>query len=154
MSNNENIKGPLIKPKTKKKISMPRPEPIQFNQLKDPFKYTSAPSSEKTNEININQDKKTEIKAPKKQPEKNKISSPNPENEKKTIKTVVGKKNAVKSIKVSAKIHTQINVLGKFMDETKTYAILDQLISHYVSTELSDRQKKQFEYMSEFLNEN
>ncbi|OLN21467.1 hypothetical protein BTO30_14790 [Domibacillus antri] len=151
MSNNENIKGALIQ--TKKKNKMPKPEPIQFNQLKDPFKFSPAASSADKTEINEKVENKFESQATKKQPEKIKMDPPNPE-EKKTRKSVVGKKNAVKSIKVPAKLHTQISVLGKFMDESKTYAILDQLITHYVSTELSDRQKKQFEYMSEFLNEN
>lgn len=151
MNNQENVKGALIQNKKKKK--MPKPEPIQFNQLKDPFKFSPTPFPAKKTEIVKNDETQIPTALPKKQPEKIITSPPNPD-EKKNRKAVVGKKNAVKSIKVPAKLHTQINVLGKFMDETKTYAILDQLIAHYVSTELSDRQKKQFEYMSEFLNEN
>lgn len=151
MNNNENIKGALIQNKKKKK--MPKPEPIQFNQLKDPFKFSPNPFPVNKEEVKEKKENVIEAPAPKKQPEKIIIAPPNPE-ERKSRKSVVGKKNAVKSIKVPAKLHTQISVLGKFMDETKTYAILDELIAHYVSTQLSDRQKKQFEYMSEFLNDN
>lgn len=59
----------------------------------------------------------------------------------------VGKKNSTKSLKVPTVIHTQINLLGSFMDENKTYAILEKLIDSYVRNELTERQQRQFEFM-------
>lgn len=55
--------------------------------------------------------------------------------------------NSVKSIKVPSLIHSEINLLGSFMDENKTYVILQQLIDSYVRNELTDRQQRQFEFM-------
>jgi ribosomal protein S17 len=146
VSNSKNIKGPLIKTKNKKQTGIPRPEPIQFNQTKDPFKY-EAPSV-KEQEAKV---QKTEITVPNKQAKEIKMVDTTLDAEKSVRKAVVGKNNAVKSIKVPAELHIKINVLGKFMDETKTYAILDELIKNYVADKLTERQKKQFEYMSEFL---
>jgi len=69
--------------------------------------------------------------------------------------TNIGKNNSNKSIKVPTVIHTQINLLGSFIDETKTYAILQKLIDSYLQNELTDRQRRQFEFMVEsFMNEN
>lgn len=79
-----------------------------------------------------------------------------PESKTKTsrkTKSVVGKSNNVKSIKVPHDLHIQIGVLGKFMDENKTYAILSELVEYYKKNELTDRQQKQFEYMTGFFNE-
>lgn len=146
MSNSKNIKGPLIKPKNKKQNGIPRPEPIQFNQKKDPFKYEEL--SVKEQEIKV---QTSDIMVPNKQPKEIKLVDKALKEEKSVKKAVVGKNNAVKSIKVPAELHIKINVLGKFMDETKTYAILDELIKHYVADKLTERQQKQFEYMSEFL---
>ena len=39
------------------------------------------------------------------------------------------------------------------MDENKTYAILDKLIESYVQSNLTDRQQKQFNFMTEFMQE-
>ncbi|MFJ8238072.1 hypothetical protein ACIQ34_20645 [Ureibacillus sp. NPDC094379] len=64
----------------------------------------------------------------------------------------VGKKNSTKSIKVPAVIHSELNLLGSFMDENKTYAILQKLIDSYVKNELTDRQQRQFEFMVEAFN--
>ncbi|MGE7839065.1 hypothetical protein [Viridibacillus arvi] len=61
----------------------------------------------------------------------------------------VGKKNSTKSIKVPTIIHTEINLLGSFMDENKTYSILQNLIDSYVKNELTDRQQRQFGFMVE-----
>lgn len=55
--------------------------------------------------------------------------------------------NTAKSIKVPAFIHSEINLLGSFMDENKTYVILQELIDSYVRNELTDRQQRQFEFM-------
>ena len=64
-------------------------------------------------------------------------------------KLSVGKKNSTKSLKVPTVVHTEINLLGSFMDENKTYAILQKLIESYVKNELTDRQQRQFEFMVE-----
>lgn len=147
MNNSENIKGPLIKTKNKKPNGIPRPDPIQFNQTKDPFKYKELPLKEP--EVKL---KTADILVPNKQPKKTKNVNTVSNNEGRTEKeAVVGRNNAVKSIKVPAELHMKINVLGKFMDETKTYAILDELIKNYVADKLTERQQKQFEYMNEFL---
>jgi hypothetical protein len=66
-----------------------------------------------------------------------------------TKKLSVGKKNSTKSIKVPTIVHSEINLLGSFMDESKTYAILQKLIDSYVRNELTDRQQRQFEFMVE-----
>ena len=39
----------------------------------------------------------------------------------------VGKANSTKSIKVPTFVHSEINLLGSFMDESKTYAILQNI---------------------------
>ncbi|HWL23304.1 MAG TPA: hypothetical protein VNR38_06080 [Ureibacillus sp.] len=77
-----------------------------------------------------------------------KVEPPKPK-----AKTVVGKSNSTKSIKVPTMIHSEINLLGSFMDESKTYAILQKLIDSYVKNELTDRQQRQFEFMVEAFNE-
>ena len=61
----------------------------------------------------------------------------------------VGKSNSTKSLKVPTVIHSEINLLGSFMDEGKTYVILQKLIDSYVKNELTDRQQRQFEFMVE-----
>lgn len=72
---------------------------------------------------------------------------------KRQTKSVVGKSNSTKSIKVPTLVHSEINLLGSFMDESKTYAILQKLIDSYVKNELTDRQQRQFEFMVEAFNE-
>lgn len=59
----------------------------------------------------------------------------------------VGKGNSTKSLKVPAVIHTELNLLGSFMDENKTYIILQELVDSYVRNELTDRQQRQFKFM-------
>lgn len=65
----------------------------------------------------------------------------------------IGKSNSTKSIKVPTYVHSEINLLGSFMDENKTYAILQVLIDSYVKNELTNRQQRQFEFMMETFNE-
>ena len=69
-------------------------------------------------------------------------------------KAAVGKSNSTKSLKVPTVIHSEINLLGSFMDESKTYVILQKLIDSYVKNELTDRQQRQFEFMVEAFEEN
>lgn len=59
----------------------------------------------------------------------------------------VGKANSIKSLKVPGIIHTELNLLGSFMDENKTYIILQNLIDSYVKNELTNRQQRQFTFM-------
>lgn len=59
----------------------------------------------------------------------------------------VSSTNTTKSIKVPTFIHSEINLLGSFMDENKAYVILQELIDSYVRNELTDRQQRQFEFM-------
>ncbi|WP_342545580.1 hypothetical protein [Lysinibacillus sp. FSL K6-4013] len=65
----------------------------------------------------------------------------------------VGKTNSTKSLKVPTVIHSEINLLGSFMDEGKTYVILQKLIDSYVKNELTNRQQRQFEFMVEAFHE-
>jgi len=127
----------------KKKPLMPPPAPVKKTQQTDfsysELKQTAQAGLVKTNKINL-------AKPP----------IPNVETEK-TAKSAknIGKNNSNKSIKVPTVIHTQINLLGSFIDETKTYAILQKLIDSYLQNELTDRQRRQFEFMVEsFMNEN
>ena len=139
-------KGPLIKRKTK---SMERPSPVVVTSNND-FKFSNATVSS-TEEIEAGP-KRTEV-----QPEKKETSDKPVENKPKKKATrrkgVVGKNNNVKSIKLPHDLHTKIGILGKFMDENKTYAIISKLVDYYEENELTDRQKKQIEYMTDFLNE-
>ncbi|MCH4827540.1 hypothetical protein [Planococcus halocryophilus] len=138
-------KGPLIKKKTK---PMDRAKPVIVSSKND-FKFSSSDKSiesksEVQKEPEVNQKVKSEN-----------ITTANEEPTKLTKrKGVVGKNNNVKSIKVPHDLHVQIGILGKFMDENKTYAIISELVDYYKKNELTERQKKQIEYMTEFLNEN
>lgn len=138
-------KGPLIKKKTK---PMDRAKPVMVSSKND-FKFSSSDKSiesksEVQKEPEVNQKVKSEN-----------ITTANEEPTKLTKrKGVVGKNNNVKSIKVPHDLHVQIGILGKFMDENKTYAIISELVDYYKKNELTERQKKQIEYMTEFLNEN
>ena len=123
-----NEKGGLIRKKTKP-IMQP-PAPVKKTQEID-FAYSEPAKFVKQSVAPIITDKV----------EKEKKSS-NP-------KLSVGKKNSTKSIKVPTVVHTEINLLGSFMDENKTYAILQKLIDSYVKSELTDRQQRQFEFMVE-----
>lgn len=65
----------------------------------------------------------------------------------------VGKTNSTKSLKVPTVIHSEINLLGSFMDEGKMYVILQKIIDSYVKNELTDRQQRQFKFMVEAFHE-
>ena len=169
----KNIKGQLLNVPKRDNL---RAQPVKFND-KDPFKYTvkSTPSTDqvqnkeeqiKKEEPKVERtEKKPEIKTSGVPPIKEEIVplhrrnhdrvpvSAEPPKESKKRKAVVGKNNSTKTIKVPSLLHTQINMLGKFMDETKTYAILNELIDNYVENQLTERQQKQFYFMSEFVQE-
>lgn len=119
-----NEKGGLIR--KKKKPIMPAPAPVIKTQETD-FQYTGPVKNTEPQEVT-------------------KVEPPKP-------KLTVGKKNSTKSIKVPTIVHTEINLLGSFMDENKTYMILQKLIDSYVKNELTDRQQRQFEFMVEAFNE-
>lgn len=145
-------KGPLIKKKTKTS-TLERPRPVVINSQND-FKFSNDKQNfpRSLNEPGVNEEK-TETTAS--LLEKN-SAIPIPETKTKAprkVKSVVGKNNNVKSIKVPHDLHIQIGVLGKFMDENKTYAIISELVEYYTKNELTDRQQKQFDYMREFFNE-
>lgn len=145
-------KGPLIKKKTKSS-TLERPRPVVISSQND-FKFNNDQQNvpQSTNN-SIVKENKTETKAS--LPEKKSVV-PIPDQKTKAprkVKSVVGKNNNVKSIKVPHDLHIQIGVLGKFMDENKTYAIISELVEYYTKNELTDRQQKQFEYMTEFFNE-
>lgn len=151
MSESQN-KGPLIKKKTKSS-TLERPRPVVISSQND-FKFTNDKQNfpQSINNPVVNEEK-TEPRDT--LPEK---KSAIPVSETKTkaprkVKSVVGKNNNVKSIKVPHDLHIQIGVLGKFMDENKTYAIISELVEYYTKNELTDRQQKQFDYMTEFFNE-
>ncbi|AQQ55582.1 hypothetical protein [Planococcus lenghuensis] len=139
-------KGPLIQ---KKSSTLTRPKPVVTSGQND-FKFSQQPEKPKDAEVSVPKKKnepETQVKTP-----------PSEETEKKKAprrskRAAVGKNNNVKSVKVPHEIHVQIGVLGKFMDENKTYAIISELIDNYVANQLTDRQQKQFEYMTDFFNE-
>jgi len=124
-----NQKGGLIK---KKKSTLQPPAPVIKTQAAD-FSYsnstTPAPVEEEAKQPIIQQHVIQEEEPKKPQP--------------------IGKKNSKKSFKVPSEIHTQINLLGSFMDENVAYMILQRLIDSYVANELSNRQQRQFEFMFE-----
>ena len=126
-----NEKGGLIK-KKKKPIMQP-PAPVKKTQATD-FSYSTV-SVEKEEQQPIGQQPVT------KQPFKEQA-------DRKKAQTI-GQQNSTKSLKVPSEIHTQINLLGSFMDESKTYLILQRLIDSYVKNELTNRQQRQFEFMLE-----
>lgn len=115
-----NEKGGLIK--KKKKPTMQPPAPVIKTQAAD-FSYSTAP-------VPVT-----------KQPVQKQV-------EQKKFQTI-GKQNSKKSLKVPSEIHTQINLLGSFMDENKSYMILQRLIDSYIANELTNRQRRQFEFMLE-----
>lgn len=145
-------KGPLIQKKTKSN-SLERPKPIIVNNQND-FKFTNNEAIKET-QINKTPDNQTKY-SPAVVEEKTSETLLAKEIKKSPVrktKSVVGKNNNVKSIKVPHDLHIQIGVLGKFMDENKTYAIISELVNYYTRNELTDRQQKQFEYMTEFFND-
>ncbi|MGE6415321.1 hypothetical protein ACQKDD_14250 [Planococcus kocurii] len=144
-------KGPLIKKKTRSN-GLERPRPVVINTQND-FKFNNTLSNPITP---ADEEPAVAEKTVPTAVVENKLEAPVPEtvgkqNRKK--KSVVGKSNNVKSIKVPYDLHIQIGVLGKFMDENKTYAIISELVEYYTKNELTDRQQKQFEYMTDFFNE-
>ena len=130
-----NEKGGLIK-KKKKPIMQP-PAPVKKTQATD-FSYSTA-SVEKEEQQPIGQQPVT--KHPIKEQAERKKSQ------------TIGQQNSTKSLKVPSEIHTQINLLGSFMDESKTYLILQRLIDSYVKNELTNRQQRQFEFMLKTLSQ-
>lgn len=135
-------KGLLIKkkPKPKQKSNLLEPPAPVITSGRNEFKYDESDEPNKKNEKGPIIGKK-----PKVEPKETAIIKP---------KSVVGKNDLVKSIKVSQELHTQLGVLGKIMNENVTYAIISNLVDYYVKGELTDRQRKQFEYMTEFITEN
>ncbi|MCM3791284.1 hypothetical protein M3221_23400 [Domibacillus indicus] len=169
----KNIKGQLLKVPKRDNL---RAQPVKFND-KDPFKY-NAKSSASTAQVKNREEEakkeepkaeeaatKSEVKTtgtrsikeetvvPQKKNHDRVPVSAEPPKETKKRKAVVGKNNSTKTLKVPSLLHTQINILGKFMDETKTYAILNELVDNYVENRLTERQQKQFYFMSEFVQE-
>lgn len=138
-------KGPLIKKKPK---TMERPKPVNINTGSNSgFKFNSEPS----NTVKDVENKASSISTHSNQKDPVSTNKKDSTTQKKRV-GVVGKDNSVKSIKVPHDIHVKIGVLGKFMDENKTYAIISELIDYYQKNELTDRQQKQFEFMTDFLN--
>lgn len=58
-----------------------------------------------------------------------------------------------KSVKIPEIIHTELGLLGSFIDESKTYVILQTLIDSFVEHELTERQQRQFKFMLEAFQE-
>ncbi|MGL3067132.1 MULTISPECIES: hypothetical protein [Planococcus] len=144
-------KGPLIKKKTRTS-TLERPKPVVINSQND-FKFNNGPlNSSQPADKGFDVVEKNVLNS---LPESNSvIPAPEPKIRKpRKAKSVVGKTNNVKSIKVPNELHIQIGVLGKFMDENKTYAIISELVEYYTKNELTDRQQKQFDYMTGFFNE-
>ena len=129
-----NQKGGLIK--KKKKPTLQPPAPVIKTQAAD-FSYSTSTASAPVEE---------EAKQPI-------IQQPIIQQEEPKKPQLIGKRNSNKSFKVPAEIHTQINLLGSFMDENVVYMILQRLIDSYVANELSNRQQRQFEFMFEALKE-
>lgn len=125
-----NEKGGLIKKKKKPTIMQPS-VPVKKNDMD--FGYTEPKKQEESAPIKPVVATKT-----------TKVAPPTPRK-----KLSVGKTNSTKSLKVPTLIHSELNLLGSFMDEHKMYAILQILIDSYVKNELTDRQQRQFEFMVE-----
>lgn len=134
-------KGGLIK-KTKKN-PLERPKPV-FKTEMDDFKFSQEPTkiNEPVTPIKIS-DSDSDTGIPAKVETKIIVDPP------KRKKAVVGKNNNVKSLKVPEDIHLQLNLLGNFMGNAKTYTIISNLIQSYVKNELTDRQQRQFQFMTD-----
>lgn len=145
-------KGPLIQKKSKPS-TLERPKPVIVNNQND-FKFTTSEVKKEEFKIKmpVNQPK-TFVTPPEVKEKETPIPKELKKDPVKKVKSVVGKNNNVKSIKVPNDLHIQIGVLGKFMDENKTYAILSELVDYYARNELTDRQQKQFDYMTDFFND-
>lgn len=130
-----NEKGGLIKKKKKPTIMQPS-IPVKKNDMD--FGYT-APAKQ--------DEPVAAVETPTPVVVERKVTKIEPAQPRK--KLGVGKSNSTKSLKVPTVIHSEINLLGSFMDEGKTYVILQKLIDSYVKNELTDRQQRQFEFMVE-----
>ena len=128
-------KGGLIKKKKKPTIMQPS-VPVKKSDMD--FGYTGQQKQEDPTTV-------TPVSVP--DPKKFAPSTP-------PTKLGVGKTNSTKSLKVPTLIHSELNLLGSFMDEHKTYVILQSLIDSYVKNELTDRQQRQFRFMIEAFQEN
>lgn len=127
-----NEKGGLIK---KKKPAIMKPAvPVKKNDMD--FGY-SVPAKQ--------EESVAPIQTPTPEVVKKEVTKTEPATPRKKIG--VGKTNSTKSLKVPTVIHSEINLLGSFMDESKTYVILQKIIDSYVKNELTDRQQRQYEYM-------
>ena len=145
-------KGPLIQKKSKPN-TLERPKPVIVNNQND-FKFTNNKVKKEQPIINTPLNRtETSLTTPKTKGAETSIAKEIKRDPVQKVKSVVGKNNNVKSIKVPNDLHIQIGVLGKFMDENKIYAILSELVDYYVRNELTDRQQKLFDYMTEFFNE-
>lgn len=134
-----NEKGGLIKKKKKPAIMQPA-VPVKKNAMD--FGYsTPAKQNEPVTPIETATPEVVEKKI-------TKIETAQPRK-----KLGVGKSNSTKSLKVPTVIHSEINLLGSFMDEGKTYVILQKLIDSYVKNELTNRQQRQFKFMVEAFHE-
>jgi hypothetical protein len=134
-----NEKGGLIKKKKKPTIMQPA-VPVKKNDMD--FGYSSP----------VKQDEPvTPIETATPEVVEKEVTKVEPAQPRK--KLGVGKTNSTKSLKVPTVIHSEINLLGSFMDEGKTYVILQELIDSYVRNELTDRQQRQFEFMVEAFHE-
>lgn len=131
-----NVKGGLIQ---KKKNTLQPPKPVKKVETND-FNFSNAVKA--TEEPKVEETKVTqEVVVVENEPE-----------QKSKLNITVGKSNSTKSIKVPTIIHTEINLLGSFIDESKTYEILQRLIDSYVEHEFTDRQRRQFEFMVDAFN--
>lgn len=128
-----NEKGGLIKKKKKPTIMQPA-VPVKKNDMN--FGFKASVEAAKTVETVIVEKEVTKVE----------LAKPR-------TKLGVGKSNFTKSLKVPTIVHSEINLLGSFMDENKTYMILQKLINSYVKNELTDRQQRQFKFMVEAFHE-
>lgn len=131
-----NEKGGLIKKKKKPTIMQPS-IPVKKNDMD--FGY-SAPAKQEETSLSVAA-----------VPVEKKVTKIEPAQPRK--KLGVGKSNSTKSLKVPTVIHSELNLLGSFMDEGKTYVILQKLIDSYVKNELTNRQQRQFKFMVEAFHE-
>ena len=131
-----NEKGGLIKKKKKPTIMQPS-IPVKKNDMD--FGY-SAPAKQEETPLSVAA-----------VPVEKKVTNTEPAQPRK--KLGVGKSNSTKSLKVPTVIHSELNLLGSFMDEGKTYVILQKLIDSYVKNELTNRQQRQFKFMVEAFHE-
>ena len=63
-----------------------------------------------------------------------------------TKRSTLTKENG-KSIKITKEILDEIQLLGSFINESVIYKIIGELLDSYIQNELSERQKRQFEFI-------